>query len=55
MQKIVAMLEKEPGPSQSLHSVSATHKVTINLNWDLDHQAIVNPENFQLGRAKLKL
>lgn len=55
MQRIVAMLEKEPGPYQPLHGVLATHKVIINLNWDLDHQAVVNPENSQLGRAQLKL
>lgn len=55
MQSIVAMLQKEPGPYQSLHSVSATHKVIITLNWDWDHQAIVNLENFHLGTAKVKL
>lgn len=53
-QKIVAKLE-ELGPYQSLCSVSATCKVIIHLNWDLDHQAIVNQENFHLQRAQLKL
>lgn len=55
MQKIVEKLGKELEPYQFLCSDSATCRVLINLNWDLDHQAILKRENFYLEKAQLKL